>query len=120
MTIDTQPTVAAWQSQSSAMLTGLAEWRAQHPRATLREIEAELDQRWAVVRAKLLADTAALSAVRSWTGAEDAPLCPTCGVGLQRQAKGTRQLQTQGGQTLTLERAYGRCPQCGEGFFPPG
>ena len=30
----------------------------------------------------------------------------------------SRTLQTQGGQTLTLERRYGVCPVCATGLFP--
>ena len=103
-----------------AVLTELAAWRAAHPRATLREIEAELDRRLAQVRAGLLEETALASAARTWTGTADAPLCPDCQVALQRQGQQVRQLQTHGGQVVKLAREYGRCPQCGQGFFPPG
>ena len=51
-----------WQQEAAAILSGFKEWRLRHPRATLSEIEAALDARWAVARARLLADAALLSA----------------------------------------------------------
>ena len=51
-----------WQQEAATILGGFKEWRLQHPRATLSEIEAVLDARWAVARARLLADAALLSA----------------------------------------------------------
>ena len=39
---------------SEEVITGMAEWRGQHPRATLSEIEAALDERLARVRARML------------------------------------------------------------------
>lgn len=41
---------------------GMAAWRKEHPKATLHEIEAELDRRVAVIRAALLEETVAASA----------------------------------------------------------
>jgi len=43
-----------WAALSEEVLSGMADWRAQHPRATLSEIEAELDARLARMRACLL------------------------------------------------------------------
>jgi hypothetical protein len=34
-----------WRTLAEEALTGMADWRAQHPRATLREIEAAVDER---------------------------------------------------------------------------
>jgi hypothetical protein len=42
---------ARWRELSAAVITGMAEWRAQHPRATLQESEAALDERLAPLRA---------------------------------------------------------------------
>jgi len=38
------------------LMSGMTEWRQQHPKATLREMEAELDERVAQLRAKMLED----------------------------------------------------------------
>jgi len=39
---------------------------------------------------------------------------------LKEAGRGERSLQTNGGESVELERQYGLCPQCGQGFFPPG
>jgi hypothetical protein len=44
---------ARWRELSEEVITGMAEGRAQHPRATMQEIEAALDERLAHVRAWL-------------------------------------------------------------------
>gem|GEM_PF-1922638 len=49
------------------IMSGMREWRAQHPKATLREMEGELDARWARVRARMLEDMALPSAAADWT-----------------------------------------------------
>ena len=46
------------RTPSHQIVTGIYEWRLQHPNATLTEIEAALDQRWHRVRACMLADLA--------------------------------------------------------------
>jgi hypothetical protein len=36
----------AWQRRTAEIMSGMREWRAAHPKATLREKEQELDHRW--------------------------------------------------------------------------
>src|SRR5262245_12877267 len=50
-----------WHLMTEDILSGMREWRAQHPKATLREMEDELDARWARVRARMLEDMALAS-----------------------------------------------------------
>ncbi len=40
-----------WHQLSAEVMTGISDWRFQHPKATLREIETELDARLAHLRA---------------------------------------------------------------------
>ncbi len=112
----------AWREAADEILTGMKEWRLQHPRATLTEIEAALDERLARLRARLLQDTALASAATDWTAdSPAAPKCPQCGRPLQRYGgTPTRHLQTYGGQDLALKRGYGYCAACQATFFPPG
>lgn len=42
------------KSEGLMMLTGMKEWRQQHPTATLREIEKAMDERLAKLRAGML------------------------------------------------------------------
>jgi ribosomal protein S27AE len=109
-----------WREMSEAVLVGMQEWRKQHPRASMKEIEKELDQRLARLRARMLQDTALESEARDWQEAERQPVCPECGAVLHMNGSQQRRLQTHGEQTVVLERKYGVCPQCGVGFFPPG
>jgi RNA polymerase-binding transcription factor DksA len=109
-----------WQELSEEVVTGMKEWRLQHPKATLREIEAALDERLGRMRARMLQDAALASAKADWEEGEDGPVCSECGAQLQARVKAERHLQTHGGQEIVLERRYGVCPACGAGIFPPG
>ena len=114
-------TEQTWHHLTEEIMTGMREWRLQHPKATLREMELELDTRWARVRARMLQDMALSSAAADWSDTPHGlhPTCPDCGTSLQLRSTDTRTLQTHGGQDLTLERRYGVCPACGAGLFPP-
>lgn len=39
-----QKTQQEWRGLSEAVITGMSEWREKHPKATLREIEEEIDK----------------------------------------------------------------------------
>jgi hypothetical protein len=103
------------------IVTGMYEWRLQHPQATLTEIEAALDERWYRVRARMLQDLALRSRVANWqaSSAAEHPTCPDCGRALVRRGQHPRTLKTHGGQDVTLTRSYGYCPSCKTGHFPP-
>jgi len=75
--MNTDQIAQKWHTDSFELMTGMAEWRMQHPKATLREIEAALDRRLEYVRAKMLADVALLSEAREWEATAGAPTCPT-------------------------------------------
>lgn len=110
-----------WRQRSVEILTGIKEWRQAHPKATFVEIEAVVHERMMALEAQILQEAASASSSREW-GAEtgqSAPTCPTCGVALQARGQRKRKLQGNGGQEVTLERTYGTCPKCGQGFFPP-
>ena len=118
-----------WADWSEEVLSGMRDWRAQHPRATLQEIETELDRRLARVRARMLEHVVHQSQAATWGGARrtteehaeagPGPRCPQCGTRLEPRGRKTRRLRTQGDQELLLQRDYGVCPQCGRGLFPP-
>lgn len=109
-----------WQQEAAEVLTGMKEWRLQHPRATLREIEQALDERLGKMRARMLEDVAQASAATELNDEAGARLkCPPCGMALAARGARTRQLQTAQRQQVEFKRSYGQCPQCGAGFFPP-
>lgn len=110
-----------WPTLSAEVVTGMTEWRLQHPKATLREIEAALDERLGRLRARMLQDAALASEKADWVeGEETSPTCSECGTPLKPRGKEERHLQTHGGQELVLKRRYGMCPACGAEIFPPG
>jgi hypothetical protein len=110
-----------WRQQSEAAFVAVTAWRNAHPTATLTEIETALDGELNRVRAHVLQDVASASAATQWvhTDGTEQPRCPQCGRPLQARGKHTRQLRTQGNESITLERTYGVCPVCTTGFFPP-
>jgi hypothetical protein len=124
--MDSEAFERQWAALSEEVLSGMADWRAQHPRATLSEIEAAVDVRLARMRARMLEHVALQSRAAAWSSREKAaeegegPRCPRCGGVLQPQGHRTRRLKTHGGQPLTLRRAYGLCGTCKQGLFPPG
>jgi YgiT-type zinc finger domain-containing protein len=111
-----------WQQLAAEVLSGMREWRLQHPQATLQEIEAALDARLSGLRARLLQDVALASATTRFSGAPATarPRCPTCGTALVARGAKTRHLETHGGREIALTRTYGVCPACQTGLFPPG
>ena len=120
--MDGQLNDASWEALSAEILSGMREWRVQHPKATLREIEQALDARWHRLRARMVEDLAIQSSASDWqaTTASERPCCPECATPLTLRGKHPRHLKTIGGQHLTLTRSYGYCPSCKQGLFPPG
>jgi len=108
-----------WGVLSDEILAGVVEWRGQHPKATLREIEGEIDKRLSELRARMITDTANASVSARWEAAEGV-VCPECGAKLIKKGKKKRVLLTREGREIELEREYGVCVACGLGIFPPG
>jgi YgiT-type zinc finger domain-containing protein len=111
---------ANWNGLSEEIMQGIVEWREEHPKATMREIEAEIDQRLSALRAKMITDTAMASRAAEWEKGANGVVCPGCGGKLEKKGKKKRKLETQGGRAVELVREYGVCPKCGQGVFPPG
>jgi YgiT-type zinc finger domain-containing protein len=108
---------AEWQALSEEAYSGMADWRAAHPRATFAEIEAAVEERLAGLRTRMLERAALASAA---TELRERSACPQCGGAVQARGKRTRRLTVPGDQVVELERTYAVCPQCGTGLFPPG
>jgi len=108
-----------WHKLTDEILSGMAEWRQHHPKATFRELERETMRRMADLQAKLLEELAQTSAAVDWDSSAP-PKCRECGAEMERRGRHERRLQAAGGGEVQLERAYAICPQCGAEFFPPG
>ena len=111
-----------WSSLSDDILSGVYEWRLQHPKATLSQIEAAIDERLARLRTKMLQDAALATPATDWRDVppNQRPLCPHCQTPLLPRGSQPRTIQTHGARDLVLERSYGVCPSCQAGLFPPG
>ena len=112
---------AQWRELSEEAMTGMAEWRVQHPKATFQEIETALDERLGRLRARMLQDAALASQATDIreAPADERPCCASCGTPLTHHSLEKRDLLTHHGHTVTLNRSYAICPACGEAFFPP-
>lgn len=119
---------AKWQREIDAVMTGMKEWRLQHPRATLKEIEQALDEKLSRVRARMLEDIALASRAARIADGEvsdqsdqdgERPQCPKCGGPLESRGEQTRALVTNHNQEIRLTRSYGYCEACAAGLFPP-
>ena len=110
-----------WQHLTAEITREIGEWRLAHPKATLREIETELDARLSRMRVRLLEDLALTSTTALWaeTPTPQHPRCPQCDKPLDDSGAKPRTLPTHGGQQLELRRSYGICPACGAGLFAP-
>ena len=111
-----------WRALAEEVLVGIKEWRLQHPKASLREIEAALDERWSWVRARLIQDLAQTSAAANMTetAAGERPRCARCDGRMEARGQHQRQVTTFYDRLITLERSYLVCPACDTGLFPPG
>ena len=103
-----EETKEKWRGMSEDIISGMMEWRLQHPKATFREIEAGVEQRLSGLRVRMLTDAAISSSSADW-GNEKSEVCPNCGAELVRKGKKKRKMQTRGGQAVELEREYGEC-----------
>jgi uncharacterized protein with PIN domain len=105
------------QEEDIGLIEGLNQWREKHPRATMREIEEEIDRRMSKMRARLITDTVMKSASPDMEKGKE-EMCPKCGGAVKKKGKKKRKLETNGGQEIEFEREYVTCQSCGHGFFP--
>ena len=61
-----------WRALSEEILLGMKEWRRQHPKATLREIEEAVSERLSRLGARMIQDAAQTSAAADWTAQVEA------------------------------------------------
>jgi hypothetical protein len=117
-----EDTEQQWRAEAEDVLSGLRDWRGQHPKATLREIEAAVDEHLATMRARMVERLALASAATavSERPAPARPTCTACGTRLEGRGRHGRDVVTHGNRTVHLEREYAVCPTCGVGLFPPG
>lgn len=97
-------------------------WRQANKQASLTDIENQVDDNLAELRAKMiqeLAQASELSDLRQ-IAREQRPKCPDCGAIVNADGQRKRHLVTEHDQEVTLERSKATCPDCGLSFFPSG
>jgi hypothetical protein len=112
---------AKWHELAEEVMSGMKEWRLQHPTASLREIERALDERLGKMRARMLQDAALASAAADIRAAQEGerPVCPQCGAILEARGLHERELTTHHNQSVRLERSYGVWSSLRSRLFPP-
>jgi YgiT-type zinc finger domain-containing protein len=108
-----------WEAMLAEIFGELKTWRAEHPKATFAEIEAIVDERLNLARARFVEDMAAASAAARIGADGEHPSCPECGQPMHSRGQQERQVTVAGNQAVRLRRAYAVCPACGAGLFPP-
>ena len=111
-----------WDALHQQASHAIQQWRKEHKKASLTEIENTVDAELAKMRAQMIEDLALASEVADLNDLplEGRPQCSECGAPLSANGKQKRQLVTEHEQAVNLTRSQGVCPQCGLSFFPPG
>lgn len=111
-----------WADLFTEVQEAMKEWRREHPKATMLQIELETERQLARLRAQMVADVAQYSAAACFSeqAAEQRPRCPHCGGPLQPRGTHERRVLVHGEGEARLTREHATCRQCGEAFFPSG
>lgn len=108
-----------WDEATVKLRVEMKGWRDGHPKATFREIEAEVERGLSELRAQMLGDMATASEASE--GIDEAGkrvVCPQCGATIHRHGHRTRWLKGRHDAEVELTRRYLTCPECGHGFSP--
>lgn len=111
-----------WAEMYEKASEEVTSWRRGQKKATLTEIETNVDEQLAKVRARMVEDLAMESELADIKGVkkEQRPKCPKCEKVMQANGKQKRRIVTEYEQTIELERSHAKCAECGHNFFPSG
>ncbi len=100
----------------------VSQWRKKQPKATFSNIENQVDENLARIRADMIQDLVAASELADFKRlpAKERPKCPVCGKPLASNGQQKRQLVTSHEQVVELARSKGYCAHCRVSYFPPG
>ena len=94
----------------------LLDWEEQNPKPTLTQLEDIV----LLVRKEMGEEMAAEIIGRMEAKAVvPGPRCPQCGKEMHYKGQREKDVESRAGG-VSLERGYYTCPECEEGFFPPG
>jgi hypothetical protein len=106
-----------WTGEMAAIGEELERWQAEHPNATMRDIELRVEQAMSQMGVQIMAE---LAMTRERRSSSEAVRCPKCGGSTIRRGRRQRQLKGAHDESVVLTRGYVTCQECGHGFFPSG
>ena len=111
-----------WQEAFIQVSHKARQWREQHRRAGLSDIEEMVDRELAQVRTQMVEDIAQASPMADIRrlASKERPVCPVCGGKVQANGYQRRRLVSQNEQGVKLRRSKAKCRECGTSFFPSG
>lgn len=110
-----------WQEEFEEASTTVEKWREKNKKASFTEIEKQLDEQMAQLRAKMLADLVAESELRDFKElpVAERPKCPSCGKVLASNGQQSREITTNHEEKVEIKRSKGYCRDCKVSYFPP-
>jgi len=96
-------------------------WREEHPKATFRQIESEVEERLGAIRQGLIEELAQTSVSSDLAKQAESkrPRCGECEGSLEVRGQQDREVMILRGGRVQLQRSYAVCGACGAGVFPP-
>ena len=110
-----------WQDSFRETSKEIGQWRKKHPKATFSEIENNVDEKLAKIRADMIQDLLKESELQDFKTLPQGkrPKCPVCGQTLASNGQQSRKLVTKHEQIIEVERSKGYCKTCQVSYFPP-
>ena len=106
---------AKFLGEAEAVFEQMWEWGAEHSQASLDEIAAEL----VPLRQELMGEMLGEMVQQHGDGRYEEVVCPECGEKMKSRGRRRRKVLHAEGE-VKIKRGYHRCPECGQGIFPPG
>ena len=97
------------------MFEEMWEWGEEHPQATFDDITEKM----ARLRRELMGEMLGELVLQHGDGSYAEAVCPQCGEEMKSNGRRTRTVIDAEGE-VKVTRAHRRCPDCGQGVFPPG
>ena len=97
------------------MFETMWDWGEAHPEASFDEIAGKL----APERRALMGEMLGALLLQHGDGRYEEVACPACGQKTKSNGRRTRTVRHAEGE-VEVKRTQRRCPECGQGIFPPG
>ena len=91
------------------------QWGEEHAQASFDEIAGKVT----FLRRELMGEMLGEWLLQHGDGRYEEVVCPECGQETKSNGRRTRTVNHAEGE-VKVKRSHRRCPECGQGFFPPG